>query len=120
MRQNRKATAWKKNRKFGDIHGGRMRLKCADGIFERHDSLLPPAPGQDIPVFMVENTSRDFYFPVSVEEIKSTLNQLPQAHTEAITHIWLDKVKKADYLKGVTLQGAFIAGSSVYLIKRSP
>lgn len=39
MTQNRKETAWKKNRKFGDLHGGRMRLKCADGIFNRKHNL---------------------------------------------------------------------------------
>ena len=46
MIQNRKETACKKNRKFGDIHGGRMRLKCADGIFERQHNLAPPTPDQ--------------------------------------------------------------------------
>ncbi|MFZ1703395.1 MAG: hypothetical protein WAT79_03560 [Saprospiraceae bacterium] len=34
-----------------------------------------------------------------------------------MTHIWLDKVKKSEYLKGETLQGQFICGSKVYLIK---
>lgn len=117
MQQNRKATAWKKSRKFGDIHGGRTRLKFADGIFKQQHNLLAPAPGADAPIYIVENPSRDFYFPVNVEEIKNTLKRLPKAHTEAITHIWLDKVKKTDYVKGETVQGAFISGSKVYLIK---
>lgn len=117
MTQIRKQTAWKKNRKFGDIHGGRMRLKCADGIFKREHNLLPPTVDQERPVFIVENTSRDFYFPVTVDEIKETLKLLPAAHTKHLTHIWLDKVKKSDYLKGETLQGAFTCGSKVYLIK---
>ena len=117
MLQNRKETAWKKNRKFGDIHGGRMRLKCADGIFNRKHNLLPPTADQDRPVFMVEKTSRDFYFPVTVDEIKETLKKLPEAHTEDLTHIWLDKVKKSEYLRGETVQGEFIYGSKVYLIK---
>jgi len=53
MKQNRKETAWKKSRKFGDIHGGRMRLKCADGIFNRNHNLLSPSEGQETPIFIV-------------------------------------------------------------------
>lgn len=117
MTQNSKQTAWKKNRKFGDIHGGRTRLKCADGIFNRKHSLLPPAPGQELPIFMVENTSRDFYFPITTDEIKETLKKLPAEHTQFLTHIWLDKVNMKDYQNGLTLQGEFIGGSNVYLIK---
>lgn len=115
--RNRKVTAWKKNRKFGDIHGGRMRLKCADGIFNRKHNLLPPTFEDELPIFMVENTSKDFYFPVTVDEIKATLKKLPNDHTKYLTHIWLDKVKKSDYLKRNTFQGEFICGSKVYLIK---
>ena len=117
MIQNRKETAWKKNRKFGDIHGGRMRLKCTDGIFNRKHNLLPPTEGQEKPIYIIENTSRDFYFPVTIDEIKDTLKKLPKEHTEYITHIWLDKVKKSEYLKGNTWQGQFTCGSKVYLIK---
>jgi hypothetical protein len=117
MTKNRKQTAWKKNRKFGDIHGGRMRLKCADGIFNRKHNLLPPTLGQEQPIFIVENTSRDFYFPITTDEIKQTLKNLPEEHTQFLTHIWLDKVNKKDYQNGLTLQGEFICGSKVYLIK---
>ena len=117
MTQNRKETAWKKNRKFGDLHGGRMRLKCADGIFNRKHNLLPPSDGQEKPIYLIENTSRDFYFPVTIDEIKETLKKLPKEHTEYLTHIWLDKVKKTEYLKCETMQGEFICGSKVYLIK---
>jgi hypothetical protein len=47
LNQNRKETAWKKNRKFSEIHGGRAPLKCADGIFKRHHNILPTAIGQE-------------------------------------------------------------------------
>ena len=30
--QNKKKTAWKKSRTFGDIKGGRMRIKLKDNI----------------------------------------------------------------------------------------
>jgi hypothetical protein len=117
MIQNRKETAWKKNRRFSEIHGGRTHLKCTDGIFKRYHTLLPPSENEEKPVFLVENPSKDFYFPASVEEIKETLKKLPKEHTEILTHIWLDKVKKRDYLSGEMPQGMFICGSKVYLIK---
>ncbi len=115
--KNRKETAWKKNRRFGEIHGGRERLRLTDNIFKRYHDLLPPAEGEERPVFFVENPSRDFYHPATVEEIKKTLAKLPNDHTRFLTHIWLDKVKKKDYLSGKAVQGEFICGSKVYLIK---
>ncbi|GHT44445.1 hypothetical protein FACS189454_01840 [Planctomycetales bacterium] len=117
MIHNRKETAWKKNRKFSDIHGGRMRLKCTDGIFQRCHDLLPPTEGEEKPIFYMENPSKDFYYPATIEEIKETLKLLPREHTEIITHIWLDKIKKKDYQHGKAAQGEFICGSKVYLIK---
>jgi hypothetical protein len=117
MTQSYKETAWKKNRRFSEIHGGRMRLKCTDGIFKRYHNLLPPAEGDEKPIFYMENPSKDFYYPATIEEIKDTLKLLPKEHTEIITHIWLDKVKKKDYLRGDFLQGEFIYGRNVYLIK---
>lgn len=114
---NRKLTAWKKNRKFGDIHGGRMRLKCTDGVFAIKHNLLPPSDDQETPIYIIENTSKDFYFPVTIDEIKETIKQLPTEHTKYLTHIWLDKVKMKEYLSGETFQGEFICGRGVYLIK---
>ena len=40
--QNKKKTAWKKSRTFGDIKGGRMRIKLKDNIVKREHSLLKP------------------------------------------------------------------------------
>lgn len=115
--QNRRETAWKKNKKFSEIHGGRTKLKCTDGIFNRKHNLLSPSECQELPIFIVENTSRDFYFPVTIDEIKETLKKLPKEHTKYLTHFWLNKIKKSDYLKGETLQGQFICGSKVFIIK---
>ena len=115
--QNRKHTAWKKNRKFGDIMGGRERVKLADNIFNRTHNLQPPSDNDPKPIFIVENPSKDFYFPVTIEEIQTTLDRLPTEHTEFLTHIWLQKVKKKDYMAGNRVQAAFICGSKVYLIK---
>ncbi len=119
MQQNRKETAWKKSRKFGDVKGGRMRPKLADNIFNRQHNLLAPTENQELPIFMVDNPSRDFYFPVSVEEIKQFLLKLPKEQTDNITHIWLRKVSKKEYEKD-KIQGCFICGSGVQLIVLYP
>jgi hypothetical protein len=117
MQQHIKQTAWKKSRKFGDVIGGRMRTKLADNIFHRAHNLEPPIEGEEKPIFIVENPSKDFYFPVTIDEIKATLSLLPIEHTEFLTHIWLQKVKKKEYLASQTMQAEFICGSKVYLIK---
>jgi hypothetical protein len=114
--QNRKYTAWKKNRKFGDKMGGRTHTKLADKVFHREHNLTPPTKTQETPIFLVENPSRDFYFPITIEDVQEALAKLPQEHTEHLTHIWLQKIKKMDYLQGKTLQACFICGGGVYLI----
>lgn len=67
---DRKQTAWKKSRKFGDIYGGRERPKMTVGvptggnrIFRRAHSILPPSPLDKLPIYIVDNPSRDFFFP---------------------------------------------------------
>ena len=116
----KKHTAWKKNRKFGDKMGGRLRTKLEDNVFFRCHSLLPPSPDEVTPIYIVDNPSRDFYFPVSVEEVESALLKLPKEHTEHLTHIWLKKIKKADYLTGDTFQACFINGSKIALVVLYP
>lgn len=63
-----KQTAWKKNRRFGDKMGGRMRLKLHDNIFKREHSFTAPTDLDETPIFIVENTSRDYYFPIDVND----------------------------------------------------
>lgn len=118
--QTRKHTAWKKNRKFGDVMGGRKSPKLADKIFNRQHNLIAPSKDVVTPIFIIDNPSRDFYFPVNEQEVKEILDKLPKEHTEHITHIWFQKIKKSDYLDGKTFQGSFICGSGVYLIVLNP
>jgi hypothetical protein len=117
---SKKHTSWKKNRKLGDVYGGRRFPKLTDKIFNQLHSLVPLLPGEETPVFIVDNPSRDFYFPVSVEDIKYVLKLLPVDHTEHLTHIWLQRVKLSDYLKNNTFQGCCICGSGVVLIVLHP
>lgn len=118
--QTKKHTAWKKNRKLGDVMGGRKRPKLADRIFRREHNLTAPTKGVATPIFIVDNPSRDFYFPVTMDEVKETLKRLPDEHTAHLTHIWFQKIKKADYTAGETFQASFICGSGVYLIVLHP
>ena len=116
----KKHTAWKKNRKLGDVYGGRTFPKLSDKLFNRQHNLAAPTSTEETPIYIFENPSRDFYFPVTIDEIKLTLSKLPKEHTEHLTHIWLQKIKKSDYLNGDTFQGCFICGSNVYLIVLHP
>jgi len=118
--QIRKHTAWKKNRKFGDVMGGRVRPKLADNIFNRQHNLTAPKNNEETPIYIIDNPSRDFYFPVTIDEIKNTLSKLPIEHIDHLTHIWFQKIKKADYLEGKTFQGCYVCGNGVYLIILHP
>lgn len=110
-------TPWKKSRKFGDIHGGRIRKKLSDNTFKSYHSLQAPVATDDLPIYLVDAVSREFYFPITIEEIKEVLKKLPPEHTKYVTHIWLAKVKKADYFEHKKPQATFICGGGVYLIK---
>jgi hypothetical protein len=116
----KKHTAWKKSRKFGDIFGGRLKAKLTDNVFNTKHSLLAPKSSDETPIYILDNPSRDFYFPVTTDEVRLTLAKLPVEHTAHLTHIWFQKIKKADYLNGETFQGCFICGSGVYLIVLHP
>ena len=100
--------------------GGRKRPEIADRIFKRHHTLEKPSLGDAKPIFIVDNPSRDFYFPIDTDDIRTVLNKLPTEHTQHLTHIWLRKMKKLDYEKGDTTQGCFICGSGVSLIVLHP
>lgn len=116
MTISRKETAWKKSRKFGDVKGGRTFPKIANRIFNRAHSIEKPAENDELPIFIKDNPSKDFYFPVNETEILERINQLPLEHRENITHIWLKKVDQEDYRNHDSFQGMFICGSGVNLI----
>ena len=97
-----------------------MRPKLADNIFNRQHNLTAPKENDETPIFIKKNPSRDFYFPVSIEEIKIFLNKLPKEHTENLTHVWLRKMTKKEYEKEGNVQGCFICGGGVNLIVLYP
>lgn len=117
---DRRRTAWKKSRKFGDVYGGRTSPKVPDRIIRRAHSLSAPGPHDDLPIFIVDNPSRDFFFPLQPDEISRELKHLPQHDWSTITHIWLRRFKKTEYENGELPLAEFICGSGVRLVVLYP
>jgi hypothetical protein len=113
-------TPWKKSRKYGDVYGGRTYPKIGDKVFNRAHSLERPSPQDMLPLIIEENPSRDFFFPLSAEEIVEALKALPKQDYEEITHIWLRRVSKADFIDGSHPLATFICGSGVRVITLYP
>lgn len=116
----RKRTPWKKSRKFGDIYGGRQRLRLSDNIFARAHNLKKPSEFDGLPILIEDNPSRDFFFPISAQEAERAMKALPKKDYTGITHIWLRRIKKSDYEKGQLPLAEFICGSGVRLILLYP
>ena len=109
-------TPWKKSRKYGDVYGGRRRTKFADNIFKRSHSIKRPNSTDILPIVMEDNPSRDFFFPLSGQETLEALQSLPKRDYEGITHIWLRRAKKQDYIEGKLPFARFMCGSGVRAI----
>jgi hypothetical protein len=117
---SRNPTPWKKSRTLGDIYGGRERRKFADNIFERSHSLERPSANDELPILLEDNPSKDFVFPLNGEEVVETLKALPKRDYAGITHVWLRRLKKQDYLGGSQPYATFSCGSGVRLITLYP
>ncbi len=113
--KNHKQTAWKKNREFGDRMGGRLRLKMHDNIFAREHSFTAPSELDETPIFMHENTSRNYFFPISVDDVKDALGKYPPEEVCFITHVWLRK-----HVPRKKCWAEYITGSGVYLMTIYP
>ena len=117
---NRKYTAWKKNRKLGDIYGGRTRLRLDDNIFKREHNLKKPEKNELLPILIEENPSKNFFFPLSADEALEALKALPKRDYEGITHIWLKRIKLSDYRNKSLPLAQFIYGRGVRVIVLYP
>lgn len=117
--QNRKHTAWKKNRKLTNVHGGRMSPKITDNIFNRMHSLRRPGPGETTPIVIEDNPSRDYYFPADGAQCLAALRKLPRKDVDELTHLWLRRPGIAHRRIGSPL-ATFICGSGVRVIVMYP
>ncbi|UTW56034.1 hypothetical protein [Kordiimonas sp. SCSIO 12610] len=113
-------TPWKRSKKFGDIHGGRLRLKLSDNIFARLHSITRPNPDDTLPILIEDNPSKDFFFPLNGQETLKALSELPETDYEGITHIWLRRLKKSDYIKQSQPFATYTCGSGVRLVTLYP
>jgi hypothetical protein len=86
-----------------------------DNIFARAHSLQRPSENQALPILIQDNASRDFRFPVSVQELGLALKNLPQYDSTGITHIWLRRTPIRARKLGAPL-AQFICGSGVRVI----
>ena len=116
----RKQTAWKKNRKLGDVKGGRRWVKREDNIFNRQHSLQRPAPDAELPILIEDNPSKGFIFPVSGQEVIEQLRKFPTEDVENITHVWLRRAKPKEFASGELPFAEFICGSGVRVIVLYP
>ena len=113
-------TPWKKSRTFGDIYGGRQSRKFADNIFQRAHSIERPNSQDQLPILIEENPSRDFFFPLSGGEVLEALRSLPKRDYEGITHIWLRRLKKSEFINRSQPLAWFACGSGVRVITLYP
>ena len=117
---SRKQTAYRRNRKFGDVYGGRRWPKLNDRIFRRCHSIEAPDANADLPILMQDNPSRDFYFPISAVQAKRVLDSLPQNQTDGITHIWMRRLNHSKRDRVDTPLAEYICGSGVRLVVLYP
>ena len=117
--RNRKHTAWKKSRKFGDVKGGREWPKITDNIFNRLHSFSRPGPHDKLPILIEDNPSGDFIFPLNGSECLEALKALPEGDQDGITHVWLRRLTSRERKNGHSL-AEFICGSGVRVIVMYP
>lgn len=112
----RKLTAWKKNRKLGDVAGGRRCLKFEDQVVRREHSLKRPAPGQTVPILIEDNPSRDYFFPVTIAEANDYLRTFPDEDVNGLTHLWLRRISSRAHRVAGKPMAEYIWGSGVCAI----
>jgi len=67
-------------------------------------------------MYMVENPSKDFYFPITIDDIKNVLAQLPPEHVEGLTHIWLRKTNKKEKYTRSLIRSVVVFASLPYIL----
>ena len=118
----RKKTAWKKSRKFGDVYGGRRLPKLTDGLLKRVHSLETPSPTDNLPLLRRDNPSRDFFFPLNAElllfhEVGHHIDWCSK-HRRSSPNLKLSEEFADQYafertsLRGTTYRGASQAGNN--------
>lgn len=116
----RRETAWKKSRTFGDVKGGRRYPKIADKIFARTHSIPRPSSQAELPIFVRDNPSRDYFFPITESDVRRELSHLPKRDWKGLTHIWFRRFKASDYDAGEIPLAEFCCGSGIRVVVLYP
>ena len=116
MKNKTGSSPWKKSRKYGDIYGGREKIRLNDNLFNRLHSLKRPNPNEKLPILIEDNPSRDFFFPISANEAEIAIKALPNEAYKGITHIWLRRFKKSEFESNKLNLAEIIWGSGVSVI----
>jgi hypothetical protein len=82
-------TPWKKSRTYGDNYGGATGHRDSDNIRSRLHSFHAPSEFETLPIFRQDNPSREWFHPLSAENIHSALNALPSDYHGDVTHVWM-------------------------------
>ena len=75
--------------------------------------MKPPGPCDETPLKLEDNPSKGFFHPLSHDEIEQELKALPNKDWRSITHVWLKRVKRAEYENGDLPLAEFVCGSGV-------
>ncbi len=86
--------------------------------FARFDNCSPS--GEALPIFITDNPSRDYFFPIGEEEVRLELAHLPRKDWDGITHIWFRRFKKSEYEANELPLAEFSCGSGVRLVTIYP
>ncbi|WP_018996199.1 hypothetical protein [Hirschia maritima] len=114
--QPRKATRWRRNRKFGDAYGGRAKVKLAENVFARCHSLSPPSKFETKPILIEDNPSKGYFFPLTVSECWQSIQSLPDFEYSGLTHIWCRRPSSKKQQKEEQPFAEFVCGSGVRAI----
>ena len=117
--KNYKPTAWKKSRRFGDLKGGRLRNKCKDGIVKRFHSFYPPSEYDKTPIFIIDNPSRDYFFPINKQDIPTALQFYFGEAPSFITHIWFRKHNPQNNIQSYAVGGGGVTAIIFYPLPRT-
>ncbi len=117
---SRRETAWKKSRTFGDVKGGRAHPKITDKIFARAHSIPRLPRHTELPVFVRDNPSRDYFFPITESDVRRELAHLPKRDWAGVTHIWFRRFRASDYEAGEIPLAEFCCGSGVRVVVLYP
>ncbi len=105
---------WRQNRRAGQARAAEAAGRSYDYI----PAHQLPTPTDDGELVLIENRPhRDYYFPVTGNEVVARLRQLPADEIEGITHVWLRRMRPSDLGRPL---GSYTSGPGFAVITLYP